>query len=34
MFEFEQTPIGFATEKNKEMHLKRLESIIKSNLMP
>ena len=34
MYEFERTPIGFATEKNKEMHLRRLESMIKSGLMP
>ena len=34
MFEFEKTPVGFATEKNKEMHLRRLESMIKSRVMP
>ena len=34
MYEFEKTPIGFATEKNKEMHMRRLESMVKSSLMP
>jgi hypothetical protein len=34
MYDFEKTPIGFATEKNKELQLRRIEAMLKSGLLP
>jgi hypothetical protein len=34
MYDFEKTEIGFATEKNKDLQIRRLEALLKSRLAP
>ena len=34
MYDFEKTEIGFATEKNKELQIRRIEAMLKSRVTP